>query len=642
MHPLLQRNRLRQLPISSRRLTAPMLVDYPGYPSRAEISRFSGAAIALETPADFFPIAHHLLDPIRIPQAENLEDWTEESACKCNTRAALISYLIVIRTNPPLGAGIEFWPRIVPWVHFFLDNYRFLQTSANLGLLRPDEFYLTLMSFWRCISAEHPPGRNMSLMLSTPGSRVLAVRAWYSRAEKDLVLEDQFAMLVRDVITHGEGISLDEVIEGSDGDLDNFAKLIIRQCDPLIHRHSRSHNPLTTETRLRIFRLVANTVAYNHVDRFEGGHIGTSNSLPLCAALIRLGYIKKLTMAMYAFCELPRTLRRDYTSSEWIFLKASVCLLDDLLRTRRAGHELQSSLEAGLLDVLLCCAQADASDTIHEGLLCPIFADFLIPSTVYRGVLSAMGLAESKTTVHRVIHNDETKKVWTRFTEILARRLAVLNLFDAPGRITQRACDNVECTIIRPKRNLRRCSGCLSAFYCSRECQSAHWNAGHREGCSWHGRYTKTLRLMCTPKEHAFLRFLLRHDWQSHGAAVAADYANTQILDPQATLVAFCNYEHHEFMIQHFDIGGLQIDKEIEDHMFGPVARGGGRTALVIMSLNGGNKSWTMVLPVRRASPEIPEALNAIVALGHSLTEAQVQEQVEEVMGRESPNDLIV
>ncbi|KAK7045230.1 hypothetical protein R3P38DRAFT_3259212 [Favolaschia claudopus] len=552
--------------------------------------------------------------------------------------AALISYQVASRTNPARGPGIELWPRMVPWVQFFLDNYRFLQTlMTHIWLLRHDELYATLMLFCHCVGTEHP--QNMSLMVSTPGFRVLAVRAWYSQAGKDIVLDsnDYFAMAVCDVFADGEGISLDEVIEGSDGDLDNFAKLLVRQCDPLIRRHSGSANPLTSKTRFRILRLVISTVV----------GLSRSASALLYPALVRHGYVKTLTMVMYAFLELPRASLRDLPPFEWDHVKAGVSQLDHLFFLRRAGHELQSSLEAGLLDVLLCCAQADVSDTIHLGSLCAIIAEFLTPSTVYRGVLITMGLAESKTTVSRVIYHEETKKVWTNFTEILARRLAVLNLFDAPGRITQRACDNFECTIIQAKRDLRRCSGCHTAFYCSRECQIGHWNAGHREGCSWHVQRRKSLRLMCTPKEYAFLRFLLRHDWQSHSAAVAVDYVKTQISNPQATLLALFDYAqgHRAFEIQHCVLGGTQ--HETEDGMefdvpvFQQVARSGGRMTLAVMRLGNGDKSWTMWLPVRRASPEIPEALKAIVALGDSLTEAEVQEQVEEVMRKEPPNDLI-
>ena len=43
-----------------------------------------------------------------------------------------------------------------------------------------------------------------------------------------------------------------------------------------------------------------------------------------------------------------------------------------------------------------------------------------------------------------------------------------------------------------------RCSRCKSAFYCSRECQSAHWKGGHKAKCNQQqkGREEEAVRLI--------------------------------------------------------------------------------------------------------------------------------------------------
>ncbi|KAF7357102.1 MYND-type domain-containing protein [Mycena sanguinolenta] len=43
---------------------------------------------------------------------------------------------------------------------------------------------------------------------------------------------------------------------------------------------------------------------------------------------------------------------------------------------------------------------------------------------------------------------------------------------------------SIKCGDIRPKQELKRCSGCLSAYYCSRKCQANDWRrGGHRQTC---------------------------------------------------------------------------------------------------------------------------------------------------------------
>ncbi|KAJ7614916.1 hypothetical protein FB45DRAFT_936420 [Roridomyces roridus] len=44
-------------------------------------------------------------------------------------------------------------------------------------------------------------------------------------------------------------------------------------------------------------------------------------------------------------------------------------------------------------------------------------------------------------------------------------------------------CDNLECDQVTLNDAFRRCAGCSTIVYCSRECQRADWIAGHREEC---------------------------------------------------------------------------------------------------------------------------------------------------------------
>ncbi|KAJ6586020.1 hypothetical protein B0H19DRAFT_1111184 [Mycena capillaripes] len=47
----------------------------------------------------------------------------------------------------------------------------------------------------------------------------------------------------------------------------------------------------------------------------------------------------------------------------------------------------------------------------------------------------------------------------------------------------RRACDNMECGVIRDKKEFRCCSACKSTYYCSNDCQRHDWGEGHRQEC---------------------------------------------------------------------------------------------------------------------------------------------------------------
>ncbi|KXZ44192.1 hypothetical protein GPECTOR_71g553 [Gonium pectorale] len=67
--------------------------------------------------------------------------------------------------------------------------------------------------------------------------------------------------------------------------------------------------------------------------------------------------------------------------------------------------------------------------------------------------------------------------------------LARLLLPPSESRRTMRSCGNPACTVLvgdseaeRPP--LKACAGCGTVGYCCRDCQVAHWRAGHKEACT--------------------------------------------------------------------------------------------------------------------------------------------------------------
>ncbi len=72
-----------------------------------------------------------------------------------------------------------------------------------------------------------------------------------------------------------------------------------------------------------------------------------------------------------------------------------------------------------------------------------------------------------------------------------------MRIYYTSGRPLQlpRLCSNPACLDLRgeseAERPLKACGGCGAAAYCCRECQVAHWRAGHKEACGGGGKAAK-------------------------------------------------------------------------------------------------------------------------------------------------------
>ncbi|KAJ6542785.1 hypothetical protein B0H19DRAFT_1310763 [Mycena capillaripes] len=71
--------------------------------------------------------------------------------------------------------------------------------------------------------------------------------------------------------------------------------------------------------------------------------------------------------------------------------------------------------------------------------------------------------------------------VWKNLLALLKTRVGVLDSWE--GVVSSMACDNLLCGKTKPKREFKRCVGCLSADYCCSDYQSDDWRDGHRAVC---------------------------------------------------------------------------------------------------------------------------------------------------------------
>ncbi|KAJ6620464.1 hypothetical protein B0H10DRAFT_1946019 [Mycena sp. CBHHK59/15] len=143
---------------------------------------------------------------------------------------------------------------------------------------------------------------------------------------------------------------------------------------------------------------------------------------------------------------------------------------------------------------------------IHN-LLENILNSLLPVSTMYYAVLSQLEVSlldikDLQTTT--LFKQSKIFKAWKSFTDLVEERLKAKKYFDSEECVSVKACDNIECGGIRKKKAFRRCVACHRRYYCSLNCQTVDWRAGHQN--------PEPANL--STRSSSFMRHLLQHDYE--------------------------------------------------------------------------------------------------------------------------------
>ncbi|KAK7062404.1 hypothetical protein R3P38DRAFT_2835113 [Favolaschia claudopus] len=665
MHPILNLSNINRLPMASRKFAAPLICEYPRYPSAGDILRFADA-LKLRTPADFISLFYHLLDPIRLPTPEALDAWTEETAC--NLMAGAIALSNLLQTRPHQSTAADLWPRVIPWTQFLCTFDDVVRPMLSLS---ERDFHDNLMRFWNHFWKDH-----QHLIMSLPGASQLALRSWNSATSSNPAVFD----------------------------MSTFAQLLMHQCTPVVSPTWTRGDPVGF-TKFWLFRQVIDIV--DLIDDFTNKNktktkakSKTSHPLPLCETLLPLGFLKPVVVAGRAICDTypsPNSLPPAHQS----LLTSTIRLIASLLLLQPGHHStlLRTALRYGLMDIILWTALIDAEHPVQETLRL-LITDVLTPAAVYYHALNDLGKAHYRVLVPKTFTNSETRQAWTTFVKMLGGRLRAVDEFDDEadegGALGRRAqCDNVECGKLFTKADFQRCSGCQNVLYCSLQCQAADWHHGHRNNCSCHLAHRTAIRRFYSAKEYAFLRFLLRRDSARGREKLAIDYVRWQIANstPEPSLVLSV-YDYRSGLlggvgdsmgkVEHIALSPSPPSSSSHSYSYAlnaaasnfnaqywtdivtRAARSSGcislsllrlppssppsRTSSSKMSAKTKNmnpaQDLSLLLPLRRASSEIPDALRAIAVRGQAggLTRKEIEEEVREVMRglEEGAGDVVV
>ncbi|KAJ6614791.1 hypothetical protein B0H10DRAFT_2043399 [Mycena sp. CBHHK59/15] len=178
------------------------------------------------------------------------------------------------------------------------------------------------------------------------------------------------------------------------------------------------------------------------------------------------------------------------------------------------------SLAADLLLAFADCSpylgRLDAED---RGIVYTILQEIVPRYLVYRSVVQAVdaGMQRLKAPQIERLEKSVARKVWIDFQHLAEERLMVV-LHAAAVKGKAGTCDNAKCQKIDAKNTFRKCGGCSTTLYCSKECQAIAWKeGGHKAMCKMKQRERLEGKSESISKSDvAFFRHLAARDAQHH------------------------------------------------------------------------------------------------------------------------------
>ncbi|KAJ6481324.1 hypothetical protein C8R47DRAFT_595547 [Mycena vitilis] len=541
----------------------------------------------------YLPVIYANLDPSAIPTSLAVETpfSLDESTLSAIT-AAFLSLLTL--SNMKLGLSTrgvvpQLWPRCWNWIQFLDMHYYCVSPGDTRGAEDNRTAYFRVFEDFY-----HHPEVRLTINV-TPGVRFLLAQVWRTFIRRVLADPSSIAGLLtmsgflighevhgfrskESPITEPHHTAhIEELAEGAGG-MDQLAQLIVDHI-----------NLRPTDPSHRRDTLVGVLVFIRHTK---------SRGLFLPEYFWSAGIARALIEAVLAIAaidveHLPNLLEMCFDTIRWA--------------VQGNMHHLQTAIRHGLLDAIALCCKADRDvETARE-----ILNRDLSSCTVHYYPLRQM---RAFTPTVRVSQTSAMYKEWRSFLDLVDERGAFLDLFESGAHTISRACDSLECGVIRDKAQFKRCGGCLQTYYCGEACQRADWVVGgHRGACG----LKPDNRVMRT-RDRDFLRALLHRDYLQEKASILALQVEFLVTRPGEQCYVLFDYTCGRPDIRVFPCAGVSGPRSIEMNAYTMrqlerAARSGGRLILHRALTSFGGPAYVYWFPLRtqRGMPELMEIFAA-------------------------------
>ncbi|KAJ7657743.1 hypothetical protein DFH06DRAFT_453735 [Mycena polygramma] len=535
------------------------------------------------------PVIYIHLDPTNIPTPDALDVVITAGHLPPYIGAARLAsksvgYLMDLPTFP-VDVSPDLWLRIWPWLDFMLTYWDCLSPHFE-GTSAIQECIIS--SFLIPKLSCHPKTREM--MGTQYGVLFLVSSAWTALFLDDIPeISDHSAVLLPILTVEiDDPAKFEEILDGA-GSFERLAAAIIKQIS----------------LALAITQQPYMVIMFGAVISFLDVQDPKSNTAWM-RVLLSQGIVTHIVSALRA---LDSAMATDVGSNDWGRCRAASEFCFKILANYLAfipGYTwVAEAIKAGFLDSFISFAT-------REGGHLRVVVDYLIHQILLPSLVSPSVIKEMKTALVEIQISSASQQFteshsWRKLVTLVKMRVTVLDRWEAKGRASYLACDNMSCGKIKQKHNLKRCAGCRSANYCSNDCQSIDWRDGHRDVCD---DLRADLREDIPARDRAFMRALVHFDYERLLFNISLGEVMFMRDLPGEESIVFFNYVSREGFDCKVDTKALLSADVAREVPLARQAKSGGRMRMHVMVVPEGPR----VYPLRSASAEFRKGLVAIAA----------------------------
>ncbi|KAF7331431.1 MYND-type domain-containing protein [Mycena kentingensis (nom. inval.)] len=487
------------------------------------------------------PALFALLDPLRIPLRREIGDPTDAALFALQAAALAMTHIFSNERHRLAEVYLSVWPRITDWLFLALEAEPVL--PLHIWDEIDDAFVPFLMAAMRC-------GPGASIPIATSQLVTVLAHCWARTVAVPVHTQNETdarrSCLNSLVYVHNDLLrtavwSMDAFLLGIGGTLFDLARLLTGHF--MILSTALPHD--TAQRTLNNSFLFVSRIC-GESDTREG-----LSPINFVLASPKSGYIQALTRVIKAIAE-----KLDPQWGDNVLL-LRLAIQTHLGNSKASRATVISAVEAGLLDAIVTIGErwpknpaitAQLSVMMTQGV-----AGIAIFASNLRRISDAVEGPYNRSELP-AFEASSLSKAWIEMLTVVAPFDEVLQEYDK-RLVAYRGCDNLQCQKIGHRADFKRCTGCRSMHYCSRECQSADWKpagGNHRSTCRAYRQWHDHVAASYTTSDLSFLRYFFatnytqcRREFKSlHDSASASAETETETImtmnytDPQPALDA--------------------------------------------------------------------------------------------------------